>query len=191
MNSSSVLCRNCQQLQMVCPECLGNPTGACGFGEYGRTINDANVAGVSKLYKNGSGCGACYKVRCKAPECSQDGVIVVVTDYGEGHGTDFILSARAYGRLALPNAAVQLFAYGVVDVEYKRVPCHTLAETQRWRSMRRAYGAVWDCANPPKGALTFRMQVSGSAGVKWLQMNNVVASEWKAGLVYDTAIQLT
>lgn len=36
--------------------------GACGFGEYGRTVNDANVAGVSRLYKNGTGCGACYQV---------------------------------------------------------------------------------------------------------------------------------
>lgn len=36
--------------------------GACGFGEYGRTVNDGSVAGVSKLWKNGSGCGACYQV---------------------------------------------------------------------------------------------------------------------------------
>jgi hypothetical protein len=36
--------------------------GACGFGEYGRTVNDANVAGVSRLYKNGTGCGGCYQV---------------------------------------------------------------------------------------------------------------------------------
>lgn len=36
--------------------------GACGFGEYGRTVNDGNVAGVSRLYRNGTGCGACYQV---------------------------------------------------------------------------------------------------------------------------------
>lgn len=36
--------------------------GACGFGEYGRTVNDGSVAGVSRLWKNGSGCGACYQV---------------------------------------------------------------------------------------------------------------------------------
>lgn len=36
--------------------------GACGFGEYGKTVNDGNVAGVSWLWKNGSGCGACYQV---------------------------------------------------------------------------------------------------------------------------------
>ena len=36
--------------------------GACGYGEYGRTVNDGSVAGVSGLWKNGSGCGACYQV---------------------------------------------------------------------------------------------------------------------------------
>ena len=36
--------------------------GACGFGEYGKTVNDANVAGVSRLWNNGTACGACYEV---------------------------------------------------------------------------------------------------------------------------------
>lgn len=39
-----------------------NLGGACGYGEYGRSANDANVAGASRLYKNGTGCGACYQV---------------------------------------------------------------------------------------------------------------------------------
>lgn len=36
--------------------------GACGFGDYGRTIYDGKVSGVSRLYKNGTRCGACYQV---------------------------------------------------------------------------------------------------------------------------------
>ena len=36
--------------------------GACGFGEFGRTVNNGNVAAVSYLFRNGSGCGACYQV---------------------------------------------------------------------------------------------------------------------------------
>ncbi|CAI0417759.1 unnamed protein product [Linum tenue] len=107
------------------PDCLGTPTGACGYGEFGRNVNDANVAGVSRLWKNGTGCGGCYQqVRCKAPElCTDEGVNIVVTDYGEGDHTDFILSPRAYGRMARPNCAPELYKYGVVDVEYKRIPC--------------------------------------------------------------------
>lgn len=213
------------------PDCLGTPSGACGFGEYGRTVNDANVAGVSRLYKNGTGCGGCYQVRCKAPNlCTDDGVNVVVTDYGEGDKTDFILSPRAYARMAHPNMAVELIAYGVVDVEFRRIPCRysgyklmfkvhehsrfpdylaiillyqagqneILAvelwqeDCKEWRGMRRAYGAVWDMPNPPKGAISLRFQVSGSAGVTyWAQAPNVIPSDWKAGIAYDSTVQLS
>lgn len=211
------------------PDCLGTPTGACGFGDYGRTINGGVVSGVSRLYKNGTGCGACYQVRCKAPQhCTEDGVKLVVTDYGEGDHTDFILSLRAYSNLALPNMAAGLFAAGVVDIEYRRIPCQYPAynlvfkvhehsrfpeylalvplyqagineitavelwqeDCQEWRGMRKAYGAVWDMSNPPKGDQNLRFQVSGSGEVKWVQLRNVIPSEWKAGATYDTAIQL-
>ncbi|THF96672.1 hypothetical protein TEA_000859 [Camellia sinensis var. sinensis] len=159
-----------------------------------------------------------------------DGVRVVVTDYGEGDKTDFILSTRAYSRLARPNAALDLFAYGVVDIEYRRIPCqypgynlmvkvhehsrfpeylalvmlyqagqNDITATEVWQvqssnkfdELGIAYGAVWDMANPPAGALNFRVQVSGSAGLKWVQLSSVIPSEWKAGAVYDTTIQLT
>lgn len=106
------------------PDCLGTPTGACGYGEYGRTVNDGLVTGVSRLFRNGTGCGACYQVKCTIPAyCNGDGVKVVVTDYGEGDRTDFILSTAAYARLARPDMAEKLFSYGVVNVEFKRIPC--------------------------------------------------------------------
>ncbi|MFS7995821.1 putative expansin/pollen allergen, DPBB domain, expansin, cellulose-binding-like protein [Helianthus anomalus] len=63
-------------------------------------------------------------VRCKySKHCSEDGIKVVVTDHGEGDNTDFVLSARAYNKLALQGQAEILFSYGVVDVEYKRISC--------------------------------------------------------------------
>ncbi|THG03169.1 hypothetical protein TEA_016076 [Camellia sinensis var. sinensis] len=159
------------------PDCLGTPNAA-----------DA-LEGSSSLTQ--------LLVRCKVPQlCTEDGVRVVVTDYGEGDKTDFIISTRSYSRLARPNAALDLFAYGVVDIEYRRIPCQypgynlmvkvhehsrfpeylavvmlyqagqndiTAAEVwqadcQQWRGMRKAYGAVWDMANPPAGALNFRVQ---------------------------------
>ncbi|OMP05414.1 hypothetical protein CCACVL1_01911 [Corchorus capsularis] len=201
------------------PDCLGAPTGACGFEEHGKTINyDANVAGVSRLYKNGTGCGACYQVRCTNPQlCTKNGVKVVVTDYGEGDNTDFILSPRAYSRMALSNAAAELFTYGVVEVEYQRIPCryggyklqfkvhehskypNYLAivilyasgkndilnveiwqeDCKEWIRMRRAYGAV-----------KMRFQVQGSAGLTWVQAPNVIPSDWKAGVAYESDIEL-
>ncbi|GAV79761.1 Pollen_allerg_1 domain-containing protein/DPBB_1 domain-containing protein [Cephalotus follicularis] len=210
------------------PDCLGTPTGACGFGEYGRTVYDANVAGVSRLWRNGTGCGACYQVRCKVPQlCTDDGIVVVVTDYGEGDKTDFILSSRAYARLGRPNMALELYAYGVVDIEFRRTPCKYAAnlvlkvhehsnypdylaiillyqagqsdilavevwqeDCKEWRGMRRAYGAVWDMANPPRGPIQLRFLVSGNAGSTWVQPKNAISSNWKAGDTYDTAIQL-
>ncbi|CAI9759479.1 unnamed protein product [Fraxinus pennsylvanica] len=102
----------------------GTASGACGFGEFGKTVNNGEVTAVSKLYHSGSGCGACFQVKCKIPShCSEEGVKVVVTDYGEGDRTDFIMSKRGFEKLAHPDMAAQLFAYGVVDIEYKRVPC--------------------------------------------------------------------
>lgn len=45
----------------------------------------------------------------------------MITDSGWGPNTDFILSRRAFGRMAqTTDAAAALLAHGVVDVEYRR-----------------------------------------------------------------------
>lgn len=62
--------------------------------------------------------------------------------------------------------------------------------SKKWKAMKRAYGAVWAISNPPKCALTFRLQASGSAGAKWVEPKNVIPSEWRAGIIIDTAVQL-
>ncbi|KAF3448245.1 hypothetical protein FNV43_RR08958 [Rhamnella rubrinervis] len=212
------------------PDGAGTPSGACGYGEHGRNLNDGDVAGVARLYRNGSGCGACYQVRCTNKQhCSDDGVKIVATDYGEGDRTDFILSRRAYAKLAHPNSASELFAYGVVDVEYTRISCqysgnnlmymvnehsrypHYLSivilyaggqnditavelwreDSKEWKPMRRAFGTVWDMENPPKGSINLMLQLSGSAGVNWVQNNNAIPDYWNSGAVYDSNIQLT
>lgn len=181
----------------------------------------------------------------------------MVTDYGEGDNTDFILSTRAYTRLARPNMASELLAYGVVNVEYRRISCRYAGynilfkiheysrypdylaivimyqggqndivaleiwkvrssdiqildftvikiinglkifimmgvvqeDSKEWVAMRRAFGAVFDMANPPKGRLTLRFKVS--AGQTWALARNVIPNDWKAGVAYDSTIQLT
>ncbi|GFZ01096.1 expansin-like B1 [Actinidia rufa] len=184
------------------PDSLGTPTGACGYGDYGRTVNDGSVSGVSRLYKNGTGCGACYQVRCKIPQlCIEDGVGVVVTDYGEGDKTEFVLSTRAFSRLARPNAALELFAYGVVDVEFRGIPCkypgynlmvkvHEHSRFPEYLAVVLLYQAgkkLHHCRGSVAGGLP---AMEGYAKVLRCSLSSVIPSEWKAGAVYDTAIQL-
>ncbi|XP_059277694.1 expansin-like B1 [Lycium ferocissimum] len=214
---------------------LVNPSGTCGYGEYGRTVNSGAFCGVSKLYNNGTSCGACYQVKCKHPDyCNEEGTVVVVTNSGE-EKTDFILSFSAYAKLAKPLMVAKLIAQGEVEIEYQRVPCkyatgaHLMVKVhessnfpdylaivllnigglsdisaievwelckvqeshKQWKSMVRIFGAVWAISDPPKGALKFRFQVRGSAGVVWVQPLKLIPSDWKAGLLIDTFIELT
>ncbi|KAK4485858.1 hypothetical protein RD792_008506, partial [Penstemon davidsonii] len=103
----------------------GTETGRCGYGTFGATINSGDVSAASDLYRDGVGCGACYQVKCSNMNyCSDKGVNVVITDHGSSHNTDFILSSRAFGRMAQnTDAAASLLALGIVDIEYRRVPC--------------------------------------------------------------------
>lgn len=59
--------------------------------------------------------------------CSEKGVNVVITDQGSSDRTDFILSRRAFGRMAhTQDAASSLLSLGTIDIEYRRYTCNLL-----------------------------------------------------------------
>ncbi|KAI3918177.1 hypothetical protein MKX01_041497 [Papaver californicum] len=103
----------------------GTEVGACGFGTFGAKINGGDVSAASALYRDGVGCGACYQVRCTNPAyCSDTGVTVVITDSGSSDNTDFILSRRAYAKMAqTKDLAATILDQGIVEIEYRRTSC--------------------------------------------------------------------
>ncbi|KAL8150873.1 hypothetical protein V2J09_020681 [Rumex salicifolius] len=107
------------------PDDLGTPSGACGYGEYGRSVYNGNVAAVSSrsLYRSGAGCGTCFQVKCKAPECNDEGVNVVLTDNATSDEAEFILSSHAFIAMAIPGKEKEVKEYGVVEIEYERISC--------------------------------------------------------------------
>ncbi|KAJ6975870.1 hypothetical protein NC653_031637 [Populus alba x Populus x berolinensis] len=110
------------------PDGDGSDGGACGYG----SLVDvkplrARVGAVSPiLFKNGEGCGACYKVRCLDKSiCSERAVTIIVTDecpggYCSNGHTHFDLSGAAFGHMAISGENGQLRNRGEIPVIYRR-----------------------------------------------------------------------
>ncbi|KAH9610467.1 hypothetical protein KSS87_018071 [Heliosperma pusillum] len=102
-------------------------SGACGYGALAVNLYGGHVAAARQnIYRNAQGCGACYQIRCQnSAVCNKAGTNIVVTDFhnAKTNFTDFVLSSRAFRAMALPGKDKSLLGLGIVDVEYKRVPC--------------------------------------------------------------------
>lgn len=99
--------------------------GACGYGSFATKLYDGNVgAASSDLYKNGVGCSACYQIRCTDPKlCNKSGTTIVVVDFTQNNQTDFVVSRSTFSSLAIADKGRELLKGGIIDIEYKRVPC--------------------------------------------------------------------
>ncbi|XVE48765.1 hypothetical protein DITRI_Ditri01bG0028700 [Diplodiscus trichospermus] len=71
------------------------------------------AAGVSSLYKDGAGCVACFRIRCKnSTLCSTKGARVTITDLNHSNHTDFILSCRAFMATANRGMGQDILKHG-------------------------------------------------------------------------------
>ncbi|CAI8597886.1 unnamed protein product [Vicia faba] len=112
------------------PKGAGSTGGACGYGDTveKHPFNKMISAGGGSIYRNGKGCGSCYKVKCtENKECSGKSVRVVISDEcggcGEGH---FDLSCTSFESLAKKGQdhGKNLIDAGMIKIEYKRIACN-------------------------------------------------------------------
>ncbi|CAL0306200.1 unnamed protein product [Lupinus luteus] len=127
---------NEQQWQTATITWYGPPNGArldggnCGYGDSVETPPFSKMisAGGPSIFQGGSGCGACYQVRCtENAACSQNPLIVVITDNCPRctGSSSFDLSDTAFRALASQGKADQLRNVGKLSkAQYKRVSCN-------------------------------------------------------------------
>ncbi|KAG2548008.1 hypothetical protein PVAP13_9KG146385 [Panicum virgatum] len=101
--------------------------GACGFKNVNLPPFSAMTScGNQPLFKDGKGCGSCYQIRClNHPVCSGNPETVAITDmnYYPVAKYHFDLSGTAFGALAQPGRNDELRHAGIIDIQFRRVPC--------------------------------------------------------------------
>ncbi|CAL4983347.1 unnamed protein product [Urochloa decumbens] len=82
--------------------------------------------GNQPIFKDGKGCGSCYQIRClNHPACSGNPETVMITDmnYYPVAKYHFDLSGTAFGAMAQPGRNNELRHAGIIDIQFRRVPC--------------------------------------------------------------------
>ncbi|KAG6661464.1 expansin-B3 [Carya illinoinensis] len=169
------------------PEGDGSDGGACGYGSLVdvRPLR-ARVGAVSPvLFKNGEGCGACFKVRCMDRSiCSRRAVTIMVMDECPGCAsfsrTHFDLSGAAFGRMAISGENGQLRNRGVLSVVYRRTPCKypgkhiafrvNEGSTDYWLALL----VEFEDGDGDVGS----MHIREAGSTEWLAMNHLSGATW-------------
>uniref|UniRef100_A0A0D9W7G1 Expansin-like EG45 domain-containing protein n=1 Tax=Leersia perrieri TaxID=77586 RepID=A0A0D9W7G1_9ORYZ len=182
----------------------GSTGGACGYGSLVDVVPlKARVGSVSPvLFKDGEGCGACYKVKCLDHSiCSRRAVTVIVTDECPGGlcafgRTHFDLSGAAFSRMAVAGAGGHLRDRGQLNVVYRRTACKyggkniafrvNEGSTNFWLSLL----VEFEDGQGDIGS----MQIKQANSVEWLDMKHVWGATWclvRGPLVGPFSVRLT
>ncbi|AQL05597.1 Expansin-B3 [Zea mays] len=103
--------------------------GACGFkGTNQYPFSSMTSCGNEPIFKDGKGCGSCYQIRClrsNHPACSGVPQTVIITDmnYYPVAKYHFDLSGTAFGAMASSGLNDRLRHAGIIDMQFRRVPC--------------------------------------------------------------------
>nr|XP_023892648.1 expansin-like A1 [Quercus suber]POE60551.1 expansin-like a1 [Quercus suber] len=186
--SSSTACDRCVHKTKVAyfSKASALSSGACGYGSLALGFNSGHLAaGVASLYKDGAGCGACFQIRCKnTSHCTKEGTIVTLTDLNRNNQTDFVFSSRAFMAMAQKGMGQDILKLGIVDVEYKRVPC-------QYKNQNLAVRVEESSQKPNYLAVKFLYQ-GGQTEIVGVDVAQVDSSNWgfmshNYGAVWDTS----
>ncbi|KAM7470969.1 hypothetical protein LguiA_009152 [Lonicera macranthoides] len=186
--SSALACDRCVHQAKVAYFSTAPPlsSGACGYGSSAISFNNGQLAAsVPTLYKDGAGCGACFQMRCKNTTlCTKEGTRVIVTDLNKNNQTDFVVSSRAFMAMANKGMGKDVLKNGIVDVEYKRVPCD-------YKNKNLAVRVEEKSQKPNYLAIKFLFQ-GGQTEIVGVDVAQVGSSNWRFmsrnyGAVWDTS----
>lgn len=168
------------------PDGDGSSGGACGYGPLVDVKPlKARVGAVNPiLFKNGEGCGACYKVKCLDHSvCSRRAVTVIITDECPGcapGGTHFDMSGAAFSRMAVAGNGGHLRNKGEISVIFKRTPCKYAGRnvafhvnegsTDFWLSLLIEY----EDGDGDIGA----MHIKPVSATEWIEMKHLWGANW-------------